>query len=230
MPFEIDESKLSTDIENHFYETILQIKDYYMQLDPNDSFIRFEYSVLYGVINALLQEEGITTVISNTKDILNMEQYIFELINNAASISTQKMITSKLKIKKEDKLGKIEFDQNEKNEIQKIIDELRKKIENSTYDTKSKERLLKNLEKLQHEINKRFTGFETILGFIVESNIVLKKADPMIQQIRKISSYFFKKKKEEEEKNGYQITFTPESFLPHDKKFNDDDAIDTQEE
>jgi hypothetical protein len=84
-----------------------------------------------------------------------------------------------------------EFSSGDLSRIQKLINELRSEISESTkFEDKYKSRLLRRLEKLQNELNKRVSSLDNFWGLIGDAGVVLGKlgtdAKPIVDRIREM--------------------------------------------
>jgi hypothetical protein len=88
-----------------------------------------------------------------------------------------------------------ELSEDQKTNIQSLINELRTKIiDTDLFDETHKQRILGKLEKLQAELHIKMTNFDKIFGFVVEINFLyknIKEAKPILDLTLKLSDIAF---------------------------------------
>lgn len=159
-----------------------------------------------GVINAFMDlnnfdYKNVEIIGKSNEDMNNIIAYILAIFENANRKIASYLPKRKAKEKVENskqlflyKFGNIfhyGFSDNDLEEIQRLIDKLRKLISSSEeIEQNHKNRLLKRLEKLQSELHKKTSNLDRFYGLIIEASIVYRKvgenAKPIIDCVKKI--------------------------------------------
>ena len=158
----------------------------------------FEYKLFNNKYN--LPEINLEESIEDGSAILKIYHYLKDI---KGQLEKDRDINNKLNILRRVQAGMgksgscYEFSQDEIENIQKIINDLRDKITKSKIlDSDHKVRLLKKLEKMQGEIHKKMSDVDRVWGFIGSLGVVAGRfgndIKPIVDRCRELASIIYK--------------------------------------
>lgn len=165
------------------------------------------YFALEAILDSIYYEFKKLEVDNNYRISIDAIRDFFHKISDEVELELDKNLIAQSRDKYKNRLKLkfvYEFSESDLERIQTLINELRQKIfKSKSFEEEHRDRLLKRLEKLQRELNKRVSNLDRFWGLVGEAGVVLGKfgddAKPFVDRIREIAQIIWRTQSAAEE-------------------------------